>query len=552
MAPSRPRVPGSAALTVALLLALAAPPVAVAGPGDEAIETRPAPSEGSSKSGTFLDDWFSSSKPAIERFERPTDGYGALVAQRAMSLTLERSRGYGLLAEPVSEEQMNAVLRRIMVANGFGDLAAKVYLHADRTFSAVTTPDGGIYVNIGMATNLRFEDELAFLLAHELSHFLLRHHESDWFVKSQHGMLASIETLKEVSGELQRLGAGRAGGEMDERLQKANQVGAVLFDLSNVVIHPAWGREQEDTADRLGIDMMVAAGYNPYYAEDVLLEIGRYEEALRAAAAEGGGDLGLKSLEAFGVTPSNDAEASLFSEISKGVAKAVGEIGSDHYPADERIETVLKYIEKFHPNPPEDAPRPLSWTEQPSHPLSEVNQKYILSEQAMSAFKAGEENRALKLIREAVSGVTKSHAFPRLVFFEIRREQKQLDNALLNLKYASEGAEVPLAVYEWRLDVEQERGRWQSVLDLIDEAERVVGPSPSLLPHRILALRELGERSKAAELRRTCKFDFPVLEKSCDAAAEGKRPKGPPIDRGERRGKSNAGLLPAAAKRKPR
>jgi len=549
---ARSRMPGLAAAALALLLAVAASPMAVAGPSDEANETRPAPSEGSSKSGTFLDGWFSASEPAIKRFERPADGYTDLVAQRAMSLTLERSRGYGLLAEPVSEEQLNGVLRRIMVANGFGDLAVKVYLHADRTFSAVTTPDGGIYVNIGMATNLRFADELAFLLSHELSHFLLKHHESDWFVKSQHGMLASVETLKEVSSELQRLGAGRAGGEMDERLKKANQIGAVVFDVSNVVIHPAWGREQEDTADRLGIDMMVAAGYNPYYAEDVLLEIGHYEEALRAAAAEGGGDLGLKSLDAFGVTPSNDAEASLFSEISKGIAQAVGEIGSDHYPADERIETVLAYIEKFHPSPPEDAPLPLPWTERPSHPLSEVNQKYILSEQAMSAFKAGEENRALKLIREAVSGATKSHAFPRLVFFEIRRSQKQIDNALLNLKYASDGEEVPLAVYEWRLDVEEERGKWQTVLDLIAEAERVVGPSPSLIPHRILALRELGDRSKAAELRRACKFDFPVLEKSCDAAAAGQRPKGPPIDRGERRGKSKSGLLPVATGQKLR
>ena len=114
--------------TVACLLAVVPAVPSLADPGDptESRSTTGANADpGSKSSGTFLDGWFGSGKPALERFERPGDNYAAIMQQRPQSLLLARSRGYGLLSEPETEEYMNEVLRKVMVAGGFGDLGVR-------------------------------------------------------------------------------------------------------------------------------------------------------------------------------------------------------------------------------------------------------------------------------------------------------------------------------------------------------------------------------------------------------------------------------------------
>lgn len=513
------------ALTTSIVCVLIAAKPAAADPSDPDTETAGS-SATTDSDGQFLKGLFSSDEPAIVDFERPSDGYGDLMAKRNWSLMLQRSRGYGLLELPEVEEYLNSVLAQILAANGFGDLAPRVYIHADRAFNAICAPDGGIYINLGMLAQLEFEDELAFLLAHEVAHFLYTHHKSDWYVNSQHKLLASAEKLKEVSTELKRF-TGGVGGELEKKTQKATQIGAVIYDLSSVVVHPAYGREQEEEADMLGLDLMVAAGFNPAFAEDVLYDLGAYEEEIRAKAGAAGGDLGLRSLEAFGLTDTGITNNSFFQEISKGIGQAVSEISSDHYPAEERIDAVLAYLDKHHPERPDTAPRPLPWTENPHHPITEINAKYQVAERAKAALDAGELNSAVKLAREAVTGIAKNHAYTRLVFFEIRRKQAQEKNARLNLKYALDGGAHSLAVYESLLDLEQVNRNWPRVLELIDEVKRTVGDAPNLLPHKIFTYSRMGERLKAEELRTTCKFDYPEIEKTCDAAKRGVRPKEP-------------------------
>lgn len=523
----------------AFCLALGSPVPAAADPGDPTEDVgHKAPDAGSGgKSGTFLDDLFSASKPAMARFERPSGGYDALMAKRSTSLLLARSRGYGLLPEPTTETYLNQLLRRITDASGFGDLDVRVYMHSDRAISAVTSPDGAIYVNHGLLANLQNEAELAFLLSHELAHFLYRHHDSDWFVDSQHNLLTSVEKMKEVSRELSGF-LRQNGNPLGDKLQKASQIGAVVFDLSSVVVSPAWGREQEEEADFLGIDLMVAAGYNPYYANDLLKLIGDYEEKLRETAGAAGGALGLRSLEAFGILNEENANNPLVQQIAHGFGTMISEISSDHYPADERIEAVNKYIAKFHESYPEDEPADVPWLGNPKHPVPAIDARYADAELAQEKLKAGDLKAAAALAAKALDRLTQNHAFPRLVFFDVRRQQGDLRNAGKNLEIALTAPEPALMIYEMRLDLEEEAGRWKNALAIVGEAESAVGETPSLLPHKILALQALGQRQKAGTLVTTCQYEYRALSASCTEAAEGKRPRAPPIDRGKSRGKT--------------
>ncbi len=544
-----------AALIAGLLLAA---PFPVSADPSDPTEERGAPGAnadpGSSKSGTFLDSWFGASEPALERFERPSDNYAALMQQRPLSLLLAQSRGYGLLSERATEDYLNEVLRKVMVAGGLGDLGVRAYLHSDRAISAVTSPDGAIYVNHGLLANLQNEGELAFLLAHELAHFLYKHHDSDWFVESQHGLLTSVEKMKEVSAELSGV-IGRSDNKLNKKVQKASQIGAVVFDLSSVVVHPAWGREQEEEADLLGLDLVIAAGYNPYYANDLLQLIGDYEEQLRQKAGDAGGALGLRSLEAFGIINEDNAGNPLVQEFARGIGRMLSDVSSKHYPADERIETVSKYLEKFHPTYPEDEPAPAPWLDNPKHAVRAIDDRYSDAEEAQVKLAAGDIKGAAAYARKAVSGIAEKHAFTRLVFFDVRRRQGDLKNAGRNLEIALEADEPALMIYEMWLDVEEEAGRWDRVLEILSEAERRIGDSPTLLPHRILAFQALGRRNDAANLVTKCQYEHREISANCTEAAEGTRPKAPPIDRGngrahQARGKSYGGKPPLFVKRR--
>ena len=51
----------------------------------------------------------------------------------------------------------------------------RVYTIKYESVNAFTTPDGGIFVNIGLLARLQNEDELAFVLAHEIAHYIHQH-----------------------------------------------------------------------------------------------------------------------------------------------------------------------------------------------------------------------------------------------------------------------------------------------------------------------------------------------------------------------------------------
>ena len=77
-------------------------------------------------------------------------------------------------------------------------------------FSALCTPDGTIIITIGLLEQLDNEDELAFVLGHEVSHAIYRHHEKDWYKKSQYFAVvngAAVQGIADVAREHRSLAA---------------------------------------------------------------------------------------------------------------------------------------------------------------------------------------------------------------------------------------------------------------------------------------------------------------------------------------------------------
>jgi predicted Zn-dependent protease len=115
-----------------------------------------------------------------------------------------------------------------------------------REINAFALPGGPMFLHRGMLQAARTDDEVAGVMAHELSHILLRH-----------GTLQAAKAQKFQIGAIagQVLGA-IVGGQAGSIIAQGSQIGLGTYFLK-------YSREYEREADLLGAQLMARAGYDP-------------------------------------------------------------------------------------------------------------------------------------------------------------------------------------------------------------------------------------------------------------------------------------------------
>ena len=114
----------------------------------------------------------------------------------------------------------------------------KFYLVDKKSFNAASYPNGVVIVHSGVFDVLENEAQLAFVLSHEISHAVEKH---VWFQHQYH------------RNELIAL---RAGGAF------IPYGGSFVADLLATGIRSQYSRSLENQADRVGLEWMLAAGYD--------------------------------------------------------------------------------------------------------------------------------------------------------------------------------------------------------------------------------------------------------------------------------------------------
>ena len=270
--------------------------------------------------------------------------------------------------------------------------------------------------------NLKNEDEVAALLAHELSHVLRNHHASDAFVESQDGFLKGLEAANASGGML----LGLVDPNLQQAADAAVSVGDAMYNITESMIAPAWTVNQEDSADLLGTDLLVAAGYNPR-AMAAVMDIVEAQEENAAAVEAQRDELYKKRIEgslvsAFVQTDVNSI-ASIIGSLANVTSALVSGIDKKtHRPAAERKSVVTAYIKKFHGKHRRRALATAAWTAQ----LTDGDSGTMFSRYRKAAtarravFSGGDMNAALRDVNASVAGAFSGHAYPRIAQSEVR------------------------------------------------------------------------------------------------------------------------------------
>ena len=115
-----------------------------------------------------------------------------------------------------------------------------------RDINAFALPGGPMFLNRGMIAAARTEGEVAGVMAHELSHVILRHGTA----QARPGQKAQIGAIAgQILGSI-------IGGQKGAILGGLSELGAGAYFMK-------YGREYERQSDLLGAQMMARAGYDP-------------------------------------------------------------------------------------------------------------------------------------------------------------------------------------------------------------------------------------------------------------------------------------------------
>jgi hypothetical protein len=229
-------------------------------------------------------------------------------------------------------------------------------------YNAYSLPDNSIVVAFGMLDDAQSDDEVAFVLAHELGHVRLGHFAHQPDTEQRRAEMASrLGQLFTVAQSLP------IGGSAGAALSAANRAGAtndLIHFMSKVMIEPVHTRDQEDEADCIGYDLSQAATFAPDAATAHVFDVIQADQQKRDATVNTLDDQ-LKTQLSQAITPANaasfmnsspsDMRTGLLmgaARLAIGVAAASSGGGNEppqHRPPEERKRGIAQYSADAYP-----------------------------------------------------------------------------------------------------------------------------------------------------------------------------------------------------------
>lgn len=142
-------------------------------------------------------------------------------------------------------DRINRIGQRVAQVSDRQDYSYQFHVIKKDELNAFTIPGGQVYVFTGLIDKLKTDDEIAFVIAHEIGHCSARHVVKKYQAALGYSLFGSI-----------LLNAFEAGSA-------ARSVASLSTNMLSNLVFSAYGRGDEFEADRLGVKYTLLAGYDP-------------------------------------------------------------------------------------------------------------------------------------------------------------------------------------------------------------------------------------------------------------------------------------------------
>ncbi|MBW1918540.1 MAG: M48 family metalloprotease [Deltaproteobacteria bacterium] len=159
---------------------------------------------------------------------------------------LQLQQYFNIIRDPFLNSYLNAVGQKLVQQVGPQPFRYHFSIIKDPSLNAFAVPGGYVFINTGLLLLMDNEDELAGVIAHEITHIHARHMAK----RMKKATFTSIASL--IGGLAAVLMGGAAAGPLLMGTQAASE--SVMLKYS---------RDDEREADTLGFKWMTEAGYNP-------------------------------------------------------------------------------------------------------------------------------------------------------------------------------------------------------------------------------------------------------------------------------------------------
>tara|TARA_R110002110_G_scaffold415612_7_gene652339 strand:+ start:146329 stop:148326 length:1998 start_codon:yes stop_codon:yes gene_type:complete len=459
--------------------------------------------------------------------------YEAPGGEQPAGRTLARLESFGPenVLVPLQKVQTYAdgVVRRLIDAAQVTGLEPRVEIVSTEDIWGAAYPDGTILVSLGTLRNLETEDEFAALLGHELTHVVMRHYTADWFDEARSRGLAAFTLMIDIRDKLDEQ---RGEFKEEDRFSslKSRAIAKGSATASDILLDAPFKREQEDEADYMSIDLLVAAGYRPD-GMIALLDVLKTQEELKEEARERRAEARrAAAVSGKGVSGFFDQLGDALSDIGDSLTDALtDEFGNDHRPPDERVELALEYLEREYSDL---APRRKSRTAwealQQDRDVKRVLAGYREAILARQSLVDGDLAEARKLTRAAMGKLSaKGHVLPRTVAGETRAAVGDFSGAAALFKQGLAGYQPSTMNYLGLSESLSRQRQTREALAVLDKGKKDLADPPHMLPARLtlvhLVSRDAkGAEAEAAQLFIRCRLEGGGgLEKRCNDAASG-------------------------------
>ncbi len=481
---------------------------------------------------------------ASTAFEKDEDGYSGVKKPKNQETSSYKQKQVNLLTDGVThfrlaragvvpekafEDKLNEIAARILAVQPVTAVPVRFVVTGARGLGdASAMHDGVIGIPIAILADVESEDELAFVVAHEISHVILNHHNADWLANTNEKLVNFAEV-----GFASAIELGAKAGVFDandqEEMLKAQLIGwvaaqATLF-LTETALTPSWSRDQEIEADLLAFDLMARSGYDVNQST-IFLErlLAYFEAAENDPFAAKRADLDARAAN------TRDIGTAFLNFVEKARLEfdaLTADLEERHPETQERLDSLVDYIDEHYEDREDEFDEmeadKAAWSSfLAQRPQAELIRVYRASWETRNYIDVEDYKNAQAKAFTAIKGRGSALALPRLNFALLRELQGEKTKQRINLEKALKGPEPSFDVYRQAIGIYRKSGKIKTADKLVDDAWKRFKEPPGLYPYRIDVLLRSNQREAAQKLTTTCRLVFRDNAKSCVKASQGK------------------------------